>query len=257
MFILPYYRDALLQVIPNGGLGCEVGVFRADFSKKLLAGLQPEELLLVDPWVLQDLDVYTDPTNDSMEEMESRYQDVQQWADTEDRVTVVRGFSLDAAAEFVAAGHKKLFWVYIDAIHSYEACLEDLRAWSECVADDGIIMGHDYADNPVSRKFGFNVPRAVGEFCDESEWELLAITHEAYPTFVLVKDPSTRQGLMEQFAATSTCLTVVDSDIGNVRLHQEFIPIKEADGNLVYLTIPDGSPASIMCISRLDTPTGD
>jgi hypothetical protein len=221
-----------------------------------MEGLSPSNLLLVDPWVHQDREDYVDDTNVSDEEMQCSFEKVKNWADGENRATVFRGLSVDAANEFLSQDKEKLFWVYIDAIHSYKACLEDLRAWSRCVADDGIILGHDYAGNCLATQNGFGVVQAVTEFCAESDWELLAITNEAFPTYVLTKDPSTRQGLMETMATTSTGIVNIENP-SDFSITQEFIPALidgDSDGDKAsYLRGHGEDPISILNLSRVDT----
>jgi len=56
-------------------------------------------------------------------------------------VEIMRMLSHQAAAK-VSDG--SLDFVYIDAEHTYEACLADLRAWSPKVRSGGIVSGDDY-----------------------------------------------------------------------------------------------------------------
>ena len=79
-----------------------------------------------------------------------------------DRRRVLRGDSAAMAAE-VADGSLDI--CFIDADHSYEGCLADLRAWSAKVRPGGILGGHDYA-NPAFPHWG--VPRAVREWMAEA-----------------------------------------------------------------------------------------
>jgi len=61
-----------------------------------------------------------------------------------------------------AAGRVKdasLDFVFIDADHSYECCLEDIKAWHPKVRAGGLICGHDYHQ----RRFP-GVVQAVDEF---------------------------------------------------------------------------------------------
>ena len=41
---------------------------------------------------------------------------------------------------------ERLDFVFIDANHSYEACLEDIRLWFPKVKPNGVIAGHDYTN---------------------------------------------------------------------------------------------------------------
>ena len=52
--------------------------------------------------------------------------------------------------------------VFIDALHSYEGCLADIKAWTPKVKKGGYICGHDYPRRPgvvqaVTEVFGDDV----------------------------------------------------------------------------------------------------
>eukprot|EP00747_Dinoflagellata_sp_TGD_P135058 gnl/TRDRNA2_/TRDRNA2_175409_c1_seq5.p1 gnl/TRDRNA2_/TRDRNA2_175409_c1~~gnl/TRDRNA2_/TRDRNA2_175409_c1_seq5.p1 ORF type:complete len:157 (+),score=15.32 gnl/TRDRNA2_/TRDRNA2_175409_c1_seq5:22-471(+) len=73
------------------------------------------------------------------------------------RAHILRMTSVDAAG-WIENGSLALVW--IDADHSYDAALEDLRAWGPKVRKGGVIAGHDYHG-------GCGVPKAVHEFFEE------------------------------------------------------------------------------------------
>lgn len=77
----------------------------------------------------------------------------------DDTIKVIRGSSLDVAEAFGESGPQDADLIFIDANHDYEWVLEDLHAWIDHVADDGILCGHDFT-------LGFpGVVEAVQEFC--------------------------------------------------------------------------------------------
>jgi hypothetical protein len=98
---------------------------------------------------------------------------------------MMRAFSIDAAASFP---DNHFDWVYVDALHTYEAVLSDLRAWWPKLRVNGLFSGDDFANQvddaeyaPVQRflrKYGWNsadvmahtrwgTVRAVQEFAAE------------------------------------------------------------------------------------------
>ena len=99
----------------------------------------------------------------------------------------IRMYSADAVKEFP---DKHFDWVFIDANHSYEACLEDLRLWAPKVCDDGLLCGHDFAMHGAARAAKYGVVDAVKEFVKESGFGLAALTIEHFPTYVIAKNPS-------------------------------------------------------------------
>ena len=76
--------------------------------------------------------------------------------DFSDVITLIQGFSPNAAAQFP---NHSIDFVFIDGNHSYEAVKADLNGWfSKIKKEKGIIAGHDWGTLPVRS--------AVKEFCD-------------------------------------------------------------------------------------------
>lgn len=63
-------------------------------------------------------------------------------------VTAIEGDSAASAARFADGS---LHAVFIDADHSYEGCLRDIKAWTPKVRSGGIVSGHDAPHPPVLR----------------------------------------------------------------------------------------------------------
>jgi len=53
LFGLGDSRRFLLEKLPLSSIGCELGVWKADFSEEILKLVKPEKLFLVDPWLYQ------------------------------------------------------------------------------------------------------------------------------------------------------------------------------------------------------------
>lgn len=157
----------ILQHLPQRGnlTGVEVGVFRGVNSRQLLQQLKDLTLYQVDPW--------TDNGNEERyrETTDGRAFDSQEKRDKAlnhnrrvnafagDRRIERRGVSVEQAEQFEDGS---LDFVFIDAEHSYEAALEDCRAWFPKLKPDGRLCGHDY-HHP---KFP-GVTTAVDEFASE------------------------------------------------------------------------------------------
>jgi len=58
---------------------------------------------------------------------------------------------------------------------------------------DGFILGHDYTNHPAAQQMGFGVVQAVNEFVGRTDFQFVALTNEAYPTYVLCRSPQVIQ----------------------------------------------------------------
>lgn len=87
-------------------------------------------------------------------------------------VTVIRCGTVEAAARFVS---KRPYFVYIDADHSYEGALADIRTWDALVPAGGIIAGHDRERFPtveqaVKEHFGPDGYECRGKWPNGDSW---------------------------------------------------------------------------------------
>jgi hypothetical protein len=114
-------RRELLEGLPPGTTGVEVGVWKGDFSAQILKIAKPAVLHLVDPWQFQpefSKSWFGGGEARSQADMDAIHQSV---ADrfaaqiAEGRVVLHRAPSAAAAADFAPAS---LDWVYIDGTTS-------------------------------------------------------------------------------------------------------------------------------------------
>lgn len=157
-----YYLDSLLKLIEqecdNPALGVEVGVHRGKMSARLLRGFPSLTLVMVDLW-----GEWNDPnilTRHSLED-QKQYRE-HAMISTEfaaSRRRIIEEDSADAANLF--HDKQKPDFVFIDADHSYEACLQDMEAWWPVTKT--LFCGHDYG------KPEFGVTQAVTEFCKKHD----------------------------------------------------------------------------------------
>lgn len=55
-----------------------------------------------------------------------------------------RGDTVEVASRWVADGNPTIDVLFVDAGHTYEECLADIKSWAPHVAKGGVICGHDY-----------------------------------------------------------------------------------------------------------------
>ncbi len=132
------------------GRGAEVGVLDGDTSEYLLKRFPGLTLYSVDPYV--DYSEHeTNRTQDHMNKHEVKART--KLASFGTRSVLIKDYSVPASKLFADSS---LDFVFIDAIHTYEAVIEDLKAWVPKVRLGGLIMGHDISWEGVQR--------AVSEF---------------------------------------------------------------------------------------------
>jgi len=190
MLVGKMMRETLISCLPKGGRVIEIGVAEGVFSASILQTAQPARLHLVDPWIHQDNPEYVaDKNNVDDATNEDRHRGVLEKFAPEiecGAVQVHRGFSKEVLPEFPDGYFD---WAYVDAMHTRDAVLEDLRLVWPKVKEDGFILGHDYSNGPHARALGFGVVEGVRDFLDESKGVIVAVTMllENYPSYALAK----------------------------------------------------------------------
>jgi hypothetical protein len=173
-------RIVLLDVLPRGSVGAEIGVFRGGYSLEILASVKPAKLHLIDEWpprvTCQKPEQFLGTENHRFVLERFRHEIAA-------GIVVVHRARSPAAADGFPDGH--FDWVYIDADHTYEAVRDDLAAWRPKVKPGGLVMGHDYCQ-PKGRNYG--VIRAVADSVERGELQMVGITGEAaFPSFVTLR----------------------------------------------------------------------
>jgi Methyltransferase domain len=155
-------RDFLLERLPKGSVCAEIGVWKGDFSQKILETAQPSALHLIDPWVFVSSfpkRLYGGKSAKSQSDMDAIYQAVRAKFSEIPQVHIHRQRSHDAVSSFADGFFD---WVYIDGDHSYEAVRQDLNLWTPKVKRGGFVAGDDYGWH--DEKGERSVQRAVDEF---------------------------------------------------------------------------------------------
>lgn len=119
--------------------GAEVGVYEAATSDYLLHCFSNLQMFCVDPYV--DYSVHeNDKTSSKMLECETKARNI--LSKYGERARLIKDYSVPAAKTIE---NESLDFVFIDAIHSFEAVTEDLNAWYPKVRRGGLISGHDFS----------------------------------------------------------------------------------------------------------------
>jgi hypothetical protein len=146
--------------------GAEIGVFTGALSQRLLLNRPDMKLLMVDPWAPGNGEEGLGEFHGSLNQHEQDHyyeSTVKAVRFAGQRALIMRSTSLAVASK---VPDESLDFVFIDADHSYECCLADIKAWLPKIKPGGFISGHDY-DNTDYPQWG--VKRAVEEVFGEVE----------------------------------------------------------------------------------------
>jgi len=159
---------------PEIKIGAEIGIAGGNHIKTLLEKTSIEKIYGIDP-----IDTIQEGTGVNVESIfggaNNLHNEICEMLQPYgQRSEIIRSYSLDAAHHFQ---DNSLDFVFIDAIHDYENCFKDIRAWTPKVRKGGFVMGHDWnhPDFP-------GVTRAVKENFDESI--IMSSSAEAYVWYI-------------------------------------------------------------------------
>jgi len=162
-------RRALLNLLPIGSVGAEVGVWKGDFSAQILERVRPVKLHLIDPWSFQaDLPKawYGGASATSQLDMDAIHDGVcKRFArQIADGVIDVHRAPSEVAANGFSPG--ELDWVYLDGDHRYEAVRDELVRFGAFVKPGGYVVGDDYHSGGW---WEGGVKRAVDEWAETTK----------------------------------------------------------------------------------------
>ena len=162
-------RYDLVAALPSGGCIAEVGTYKGEFARHILAHCDPAELHLVDlDFALLDAAVAADG-----------------------RVRQHAGQSHEVLAGFP---DQTFDWVYIDADHSYAGASRDAFAAAPKVKGGGYLVFNDFAHlDPYLGAYG--VHRAVVEFAIAKDWPFAWFAYDGNALYdVALQRPMASQG---------------------------------------------------------------
>jgi len=135
-------RDTIFSSLPRGVVGAEVGVDYGGHANDILLLAEPRLLYLIDCWCEQSVDVYGhDPANQGRG---AAYHHCLSLHATDERVKIIKAYSLDAAKVFP---DEYFDFLYLDANHL--KAHEDCCAWWPKMKHGSFLMGHDYVRGGV------------------------------------------------------------------------------------------------------------
>jgi len=174
-------RDCILSRIPKGSVCAEIGVYKGDFSERILAR-RPKKLHLIDPWKFEPDPEYKSSwyggsVGESQVKMDAIYESVKdrfRSAIKSGKVEVHRSDSAACSSQFP---DQYFDWVYIDGNHRYEFVKVDLEAYSTKVKRNGLIAGDDYG---IPGWWQDGVTKAIDEAISSGRFEKLVLENNQF-----------------------------------------------------------------------------
>ena len=163
-----FKRDHLIVQIKNQSIVAEIGVWKGDFSKKILENCNPKKLILVDPWVYNERIRGCAPQVEGIEPLNQSFFD-DAYNETKIKfidnpnVNIIKSDSKEASSKFE---NNYFDYIYIDAEHTYDAVKQDLHLWYPKLKKNGFIFGDDY--HWREDDFSLSVEKAYQEFFVEN-----------------------------------------------------------------------------------------
>ena len=130
------HRKCILDLIKEGDTVVEVGVWKGDFSSKIL-DQSPGKLYLVDPWK-------------TFEDGKSRWYSIDQsrmdaiYENVVNKFKDNPGVCIERLASLESNPIDEIDLVYIDGDHSYKAVKDDLNHWWPKIKLGGWLTGDDW-----------------------------------------------------------------------------------------------------------------
>ena len=155
--------DYALSFIKPGDVCCEIGVWKGDFTSKILDRF-PSRVIAIDPFLYQPEFSHRrygtqEMTQQRMDSICKKY--VRKFVDT-GQVKLLREKSNEACRSI---GDGVFDWVYIDGNHEYETVFEDINIYWDKIKFGGFLTGDDWNwRNPRGVK---TVQKAVKYFCSQ------------------------------------------------------------------------------------------
>ena len=164
-------RYYLLKNFPKNGSGIEIGVWKGDFTRRLLRQSIPSKVFLVDPYTYypEFERAWFGNSKFNQSGMDAVYMKVKSRFRRQidkGKITFVRKESVEAAEQFEDG---QFDWIYVDGNHMYEYVLKDLETYFPKLKVGGIIAGDDYNTEGWWKD---GVTKAVKEFASKYNKEI-------------------------------------------------------------------------------------
>ena len=141
--------NLILENLSNKDLHVlEIGIHKGDFSKQLAKQLRPKKLILVDPWIAYDDDIYAKSwygnSSKSNQSIQDKYfLDIRKYFENEIKIGTVE-IHRKTSDNFFNKNQNMFDLIYIDGNHLFDFVKRDIINSLKFIKQDGIIVLDDY-----------------------------------------------------------------------------------------------------------------
>jgi len=184
MLIFDTRVDMIKQLVSQGSIVAEVGVFRGDFMKQLVSIINPTTFFAIDHFSGTVGSGDQDGNNFIYCNLDKEYLNLVTYFKSNTGIKFAKGYSSNVLSTFP---DNYFDMIYIDADHSYAGCKKDLEISFNKIKQDGWIMGHDYDQNfsKSKTKYDFGVKQAVDELCAQRNQVIHAIANDGCISYAI------------------------------------------------------------------------
>lgn len=143
----------------------EVGVFQGYTSEILIKYFNPEKIILMDTFYLDDHWTNKFKKEDHLQFVKDKFKNVPS-------VDIVEGLSY---INIPKLEDRSLDYIYIDADHSYNSVKTDIDNAVKKIKIGGIIQFNDYTNYSIIENCPYGVMDAVNEFIDSNDVSILGM----------------------------------------------------------------------------------
>ena len=152
----------------------EIGIHKGDFSKQLAQHLQPKKLILVDPWIAYDDEIYSNSwygnSSISNQVIQDQYFcEIKKYFENQIELDTVE-IHRKTSDNFFTQNKLKFDLIYIDGNHLFDFVKRDISNSLNFINHDGIIVLDDY---DVAGWWNDGITKAVDFFQEKNSIKII------------------------------------------------------------------------------------
>ena len=157
--------DMAIEIAPNDSIFVELGSYFGKSACYLAQKVQESKkkitLYVVDMWELIGGEEKHKKYRDSIDpDMYFVFLETMRRASILSNIVPIK---MDSSKSSRLFNDSSVFFCYIDANHTYNSVLQDIKSWLPKIKSGGILAGHDYLNNGITEPKYEGLERAVNE----------------------------------------------------------------------------------------------